>query len=153
MDLVTRSVEETHILYRFYDDEERLLYIGVTVDPGKRMSAHCHGKSWWQSVHNITMQNFSSSSDLMCAEREAIKAEDPIYNVVHSRRKRRRRSQWGAQDLVPPAPPTAPLTPQEACWDWLVWQWWLFVSDPADRTVSWDQWLSSAFHQRWLAAS
>lgn len=146
------GVEETHILYRFYDDEERLLYIGVTADPGRRMSAHSRGKPWWQSVRNITMQNFSTSADLMRAERQAIKTEDPIYNVVHSSRKRIRRPHWGSIQPQDPVPPAPPMTPQEACWDWLVWQWWLFVSDPADKTVPWDEWLSSAFHQRWLAA-
>ena len=122
-----RNLEQTYILYRFYGDGDQLLYIGVTADPGKRMSAHSQNKPWWNLVRNITMQNFPNRMQLMRSEKEAIKAENPRFNIVHSRTKRRRKT---TRATVKPMNHPKTDTSEEEYWDWLVWQRWLFVSDP-----------------------
>lgn len=141
-----------HILYRIYGDDEQLLYIGVTANPGIRVTEHSETKSWWQSVRSITLQNFPSRAELMWAERVAIKTEDPLHNVMHSLRNR-------PLQQIPSAAPLAPFSLEDN-WDWLVWQWWLFVSDPTadcsrlasddEQNGEWQQWLDAAIHLRWM---
>lgn len=152
--------EEAHILYRFFGGGDVLLYVGVTVNPGNRMAAHATGKPWWQSVRTITLQHFSNSADLMRAEREAIKAEGPLFNVHHNRRNRQRRpAGWGVRGAQEVAPyPTPPQTVDEARWDWLVWQRWLFMSSRSPRALihashesqdrAWQRWLDVAIRDR-----
>ena len=153
----TKHVDETHILYRFYGDGGLLLYVGVTVDPGARLTAHSQDKPWWQRVSNITLQNFPSEMDLLRAEREAIKAEDPLYNIVHSRRNKQRRPlQLGPSSTA--LAPSSPRTLEEAHWEWFIWQRWLFVSSPNsfcytsvdEENDAWQRWIDKATRERWL---
>jgi len=81
-----------HVLYRFYDGGDRLLYVGITNNPAARFKQHEHSKDWWDQVASITLEQHASRQELMDAERAAIIAERPAYNVAHSvtnpRRKR-----------------------------------------------------------------
>lgn len=74
----------THALYRFYDNTDELLYVGITLDPGKRFKQHSTQKAWWSDVADITLQKFDSRIEVLAAEREAIKTESPRYNVIHN---------------------------------------------------------------------
>lgn len=71
-------------LYRFYDADGALLYIGVTMDPPVRWKAHADVKEWWATVRNIKMEPFETRTEVLAAERAAIKAERPRYNVIHN---------------------------------------------------------------------
>lgn len=73
-----------HVLYRFYDRSDHLLYVGITNNPAARFKQHEHGKDWWDQVASITLERHESRQALMDAEREAIVAEQPAYNVVHN---------------------------------------------------------------------
>lgn len=77
-----------HYLYRCYDAEGRLLYIGCTVDTKKRIAEHRRGKgakaSRWLSV---CMASVEVDSDVYigrvagrAAERAAIQTEQPLFN-------------------------------------------------------------------------
>jgi len=72
-----------HALYRFYDHREVLLYIGLTMDPATRWKAHSKQKPWWVEVTSIRIEHFPSREAVKAAEIAAIKAELPLYNVVH----------------------------------------------------------------------
>lgn len=72
-----------HALYRFFDTEGRLLYVGLTVDPGNRWKAHSKQKSWWPDVRNVTLEWFSTRTEVTAAEKAAIQIERPAYNVVY----------------------------------------------------------------------
>lgn len=69
-------------LYRLYDKNEELLYIGKTINISMRISQHRYSKSWWEEVRSIGLTHFDSISELSRAERIAIKSEDPLYNRV-----------------------------------------------------------------------
>lgn len=75
-----------HALYRFYDVADDLLYIGVTHDPGARWASHRKDKPWWHEVTRISVETHPSRTAVLEAERTAILAEQPRYNVVHNRR-------------------------------------------------------------------
>lgn len=73
-----------HALYRLYDESGQLLYVGISVDPGKRLAQHRSDKKWWSEVSNITIQPMATRKVALAAEREAIKDERPVYNLVHN---------------------------------------------------------------------
>lgn len=73
-----------HTLYRFFDSTDVLLYVGITVDPSARFTKHRGDKPWWEQVDRIALERFDTRKEAEAAEREAIKAEQPLHNVVHN---------------------------------------------------------------------
>jgi predicted GIY-YIG superfamily endonuclease len=71
-----------HTLYRFFDPEGRLLYIGRTNDAASRMNAHRGDKSWWDESGHVALEHFATAPELAAAERRAIIAEKPLHNKV-----------------------------------------------------------------------
>lgn len=73
----------THALYRFYDAGGDLLYVGITNNPGRRWGRHADDKPWWTEVDRIEIERYPDRPSVLLAEKAAIKAELPRYNVVH----------------------------------------------------------------------
>ncbi|WP_186319235.1 GIY-YIG nuclease family protein [Streptomyces sp. SAJ15] len=78
---------ERTALYRLYDAEDRLLYIGITTDPEARWERHALLKWWWSQVDrkDLTWLNVSWR-DALTAEAEAILEGRPKFNGVHNYR-------------------------------------------------------------------
>lgn len=74
-------------LYRFYDVRSRLLYVGITQNLDWRLTNHADKKEWFQSVHRVTIKLYGSGDEARRAERDAIRNEGPLHNVVHNRGK------------------------------------------------------------------
>ena len=74
----------THVLYRFYDRHEQLLYVGITNHPSSRFRDHSNQASWYSKVARATLEYFNSRQELEGAEIKAIQAEKPKYNRVYS---------------------------------------------------------------------
>lgn len=72
-----------HVLYRMYDAARRLLYVGITMNVAGRMAEHRGEKHWWSDIATIELQHFTSRKAVERAEREAIRAERPAFNVMH----------------------------------------------------------------------
>lgn len=71
-------------LYRFYDSDDVLLYVGITVGLYVRWNNHNALKPWWREVARATVEHFPDRASVARAEREAIKTEAPKYNVIHN---------------------------------------------------------------------
>jgi hypothetical protein len=69
-------------LYRFFDAESVLLYIGITARGLARWHQHADDKPWWPQVASCTTEHFPSRAEAYAAEREAIRTERPRYNVI-----------------------------------------------------------------------
>lgn len=69
-------------LYRLYDIADRLLYIGIAVNPPARWTGHAREKLWWQEVARITIEWYDTWELAEEAERKAIKVESPTHNVA-----------------------------------------------------------------------
>lgn len=67
-------------LYRLWDQEGTLLYVGVTVNPFNRPWMHRSQKAWGAEIHRDTLEEFPSKEAALVAEREAIIREKPKYN-------------------------------------------------------------------------
>lgn len=73
------STERT-ALYRLYDADGCLLYIGITQDPARRFTDHA-SKPWWPAVAQREVTWHSTHSAARAAEVESIKIEMPKHNV------------------------------------------------------------------------
>ena len=71
-------------LYRFFTTDDVLLYVGVSLNPGARWKQHRADKPWWSEVATVTVETFPTRDVVLEAERTAIQAESPRYNVVHN---------------------------------------------------------------------
>lgn len=77
-------------LYRLYNAEGNLLYIGISSDPSRRFRDHRSRHSWWGEVTNHSLEWFEIEFHALLAEVRAISTEAPRYNV-------RSTSRWKAQ--------------------------------------------------------
>lgn len=68
-------------LYRLFDAEERLLYIGITHNLKERFYQHSTTRPWWSSVANQRIEWLDTRVEAEASERAAIRSERPIWNV------------------------------------------------------------------------
>jgi hypothetical protein len=72
-------------LYRYYDDQDRLLYIGISGSLWTRVTAHVKASSWMDFAARSTITRYPTRPEAEEAEEVAIKAEHPIFNDQHNR--------------------------------------------------------------------
>jgi predicted GIY-YIG superfamily endonuclease len=75
----------TH-LYRLFDKEDRLLYVGISKKVFNRINEHMNEKSWASEIAREEVTRFANRGEAMDAEIEAIKKEQPLYNIQHQDR-------------------------------------------------------------------
>ncbi|MFJ7525154.1 GIY-YIG nuclease family protein [Streptomyces griseus] len=71
-------------LYRLFDAQDTLLYVGIAEDPKKRWAQHAADKAWWPQVSRRDVEWLSDRGLAEEAERSAIEAENPIHNTRHA---------------------------------------------------------------------
>lgn len=76
-------------LYRLFDVDRQLLYVGIGFDPAARWRAHAVEKDWWHLVADKVVTWHDSREAAEVAEAEAILAERPRFNVVQHRQRYR----------------------------------------------------------------
>lgn len=76
------TIRETpHYVYRCFDADGRLLYVGCSMNPEERMKEHRKFRPWWTNrVTRMTLEGFPDQSAGLAAERQAIQTEHPLYN-------------------------------------------------------------------------
>lgn len=76
---------ESYALYRAYDSEGTLIYVGKTWNIGQRMRAHTGESKWWDEFTTLTVERgFNNYEELGKAECLAIRNERPTYNLKAS---------------------------------------------------------------------
>lgn len=78
---------ERTALYRYFDADDGLLYIGISNDPAFRWKAHRYGSGrniWPTEAVRRTIEWHDSRPLSLKAEETAIKAERPRYNEKHN---------------------------------------------------------------------
>lgn len=73
---------EQTALYRHFDSEGKLLYVGISNDPCRRLSEHEKTKDWKSEIRDIKIEYFETREIALLAEQLAIKVEKPLHNVV-----------------------------------------------------------------------
>lgn len=71
-------------VYKHYDNEGRLLYVGSAIDICRRTRGHRYS-SWWDRIAKITIQHFASAKEAEEAEMKAIRDEAPEHNRTANR--------------------------------------------------------------------
>jgi predicted GIY-YIG superfamily endonuclease len=67
-------------VYRLFDANDRLLYVGTSAEPQGRWEQHAREKLWWSAVTRAEVDWHPSRTDAMAAERAAIQNENPLHN-------------------------------------------------------------------------
>lgn len=86
MTQAARAAEATPLsrraaVYRLYDADDVLLYIGSAYDPEERCKAH-RSKPWWPDVARRTDEWRPGRGDAYGAEAQAIAEENPRHNLL-----------------------------------------------------------------------
>jgi predicted GIY-YIG superfamily endonuclease len=71
-------------LYRLFDARGRLLYVGISLDPDRRVQQHRRTKSWGSAIHLVKTKEYPTIGHAMEAEKQAIENEAPIHNVMYN---------------------------------------------------------------------
>lgn len=75
-------------VYRHFDADGVLLYIGIAKDPAQRSEQHGYHSRWWRFVADTTVTWFDTRDAALNEEREAIGRERPVFNGTHNTRNR-----------------------------------------------------------------
>lgn len=75
-----RAADGLQFVYRLFDKDGKLLYVGVTANLVKRKMQHARVQSWWSEVVRTSVQCFDNREAAEYAEAEAIASEHPLHN-------------------------------------------------------------------------
>lgn len=79
-------------VYRMFDADDRLLYVGQTTNIGQRLLTHQSVASWFTAVRSIDVIHVGSRNEATALERELIASGRPLLNVQHADRRSMGRS-------------------------------------------------------------
>lgn len=68
-------------LYRAFDAEGRLLYVGISGNVFLRFTEHEANAAWTAHAVRIELEHYSTREAALAAEAEAIRTEDPVWNM------------------------------------------------------------------------
>ena len=77
-------MSERTAVYRLYDADDALLYVGISKSFGSRWEQHAYRQPWWPEVHRQTVEWHPDRECALAAEEAAICSEGPRYNVMHN---------------------------------------------------------------------
>lgn len=83
-----RKIPDGLYVYRAYDKDDRLLYVGASALLEQRMQQHATQKAWFADVAYIDVEECPPRdySLMLATERRAIETERPLHNVRHNQR-------------------------------------------------------------------
>lgn len=74
-----------HTVYRVYDTDGVLVYVGCTSDIDRRLREHRSGAPWRHRIHRVTTVEYPDMARGLVAEHNAINAERPEHNIGGAR--------------------------------------------------------------------
>lgn len=79
--LRTRALQPT-ALYRHFDADGKLLYVGISLSVVARLARHVNGSHWARQITMITIEWHPGRPEALAAEAAAIVAERPAFNIA-----------------------------------------------------------------------
>ena len=70
-------------LYRHFDADGVLLYVGISANAMQRLAGHGSQSSWASRIARVEIENWPTREEALLAEQEAISAEGPLFNRIH----------------------------------------------------------------------
>jgi hypothetical protein len=121
---VSDTVPKDYVLYRFFDVDGGLLYIGKSVKAWARFTQHARDSKFYPEAAKIEMKRgFADDAELSNAEIAAIRAEHPRYNIAHNN--------TGIIPVPAPPPSREPITSNP---NWQIGKW-----NPVRLQRPWDE--------------
>lgn len=79
---LTKTNRDAHgvALYRLFDVNHHLLYVGISNNPPYRFEQHAADKAWWPEVNFVTIEWLEDRLLALTAETDAIWFQQPKYN-------------------------------------------------------------------------
>lgn len=74
-------------LYRHYDADDNLLYVGISLSALMRLMQHRDSSDWFLSISKVTIENFPTREKALEAETNAIVNEKPKHNIAKRKAK------------------------------------------------------------------
>jgi hypothetical protein len=74
----------TASLYRYYDADGILIYVGITKRGLARNLEHASRREWWPYVSTQEVEHFAAYGEARDRERELIKERRPPFNIQHN---------------------------------------------------------------------
>ena len=74
-------------LYRHFDENGALLYVGISLSAVQRLKQH-EKSGWFEDIATVTIESFDTRELALIAESKAIRQERPIHNKLLSTIKR-----------------------------------------------------------------
>lgn len=71
-------------LYRFFDDREDLIYVGISGHGLRRMLQHRERQPWFDEVAQIRIEKFKTRRGAEREEKRLIMLCQPRHNIVHA---------------------------------------------------------------------
>lgn len=71
-------------LYRWYDIDDALLYVGISSELPVRVNAHFKRSTWMEFAVRSSVARYETREEAEAAEEAAIKAEHPLFNQTHN---------------------------------------------------------------------
>jgi predicted GIY-YIG superfamily endonuclease len=68
-------------VYRHFDKDDNLLYVGRSVNPLARLGMHKYQSDWFDQIATVKIERFDAHEDAVKAEEIAIRVEKPIHNI------------------------------------------------------------------------
>lgn len=68
-------------IYRFFDADGTLIYVGQTADPFNRLRLHGVETAWADEIVRVEIHRVKTRRDARLLERQVIADEAPLYNV------------------------------------------------------------------------
>jgi GIY-YIG catalytic domain-containing protein len=69
-------------LYRHFDADGTLLYVGISLSALNRLGQHKQNAEWFDKIARVAIEKFPTRAAALEAEHNAIKEEKPLYNVA-----------------------------------------------------------------------
>jgi hypothetical protein len=73
-----------HYVYRLYDANMRLLYVGCTYSPRTRLGDHRRYQPWFPEVATTRVTAYPDAAEGYAAEAAAHASESPIHGYPHT---------------------------------------------------------------------
>ena len=74
-----------HMIYKFYNKNDQLLYIGITNSIRKRLHLHKQKKEWFNEINKILVSEKLSRNEAYIYEIFFISNEKPIHNIEYTK--------------------------------------------------------------------
>ena len=75
------SHENFQQLYRLFDAQGALLYVGISKSAISRMTQHASQQQWWRDVADVRIESFACTRrEILDIEERAIRTEKPLHN-------------------------------------------------------------------------